>query len=87
MVQYKLTESDKEQILRDHVLPIHGVRDSDVEYVLGFLEAYRYHPKYRRGLYFNRPKNWTKAYVQAIDKIACFFKYGDDLNNGPSIPN
>jgi hypothetical protein len=87
MVQYKLTQSDKEQILKDHVFPVHGLTDYDVEYVLGFLEAYRYHSKYRRGLYFNRPKTWTKAYTQAVDKVACFFKYGDDLNNGPPIPN
>ena len=87
MVQYKLTESDKEQILRDHVFPVKDLNDRDVEYVLGFLEAYRYHPKYRCGLYFNRPDNWTKAYAQAVDKIACYFKYGDDLHNGPTIPN
>jgi hypothetical protein len=87
MVQYKLTESDKEHIVRDHVLPVHGVRDYDVEYILGFLEAYRYHPKYQCGLYFNPPDTWTKAYTQAVDKVACFFKYGDDLNNGPPVPN
>lgn len=87
MVQYKLTESDKEQILKDHVFPVHGLTDYDVEYVLGFLEAYKYHSKYQCGLYFKRPKTWTKAYRQAADKVACFFKYGDDLNNGPPIPN
>ena len=87
MVQYKLTLDDKEKILREHVFPVSDLNDHDVEYVIGFLEAYRYHPKYRRVMYSSRPKTWTKAYAQAVDKVACFFKYGDELNNGPIIPN
>ena len=87
MVQIRLTQEDKENILKDHVLPVHGVKDSDVEYILGFLDAYRYDPNYQPGLYFNRPDTWTKAYAQAVDKIACLFRYGDDLNNGPALPN
>ena len=87
MVQITLTPEDKEDILKDHVFSVKNLVDAEVEYILEFLEAYRYHPKYRRGIYFKRPENWTKAYAQAVDKIACFFKYGDHLNNGPPIPN
>lgn len=87
MVQFTLTESDKEKILNDNVLTVKGLTDQDVEYVLGFLEAYRYHPEYKCSFYFNRPYSWTKAYAQAVDKVVCFFKYGDDLNNGPPVPN
>jgi len=87
MVLYTLTAEDKEKIMRDHVFSVDDLSDQDVEYVLGFLEAYRYDTTYRYGIYYKSPENWTLAYTQTVDKIACFFKYGDDLDNGPPIPN
>ena len=87
MVQYKLTESDKENILKDNVFTVSDLRDYDVEYIIGFLNQYIYHKGYKRSFIIKRPKHWTKAYSQAVDKIECFFKYGDDLNNGPALPN
>jgi hypothetical protein len=81
MVKFTLSDSDKELILKNHVLPVAGVTDQDVESVLWFLENFRYQHGYKRGLYFERPINWTKGYIQALDKVACFFKYGDPLIN------
>lgn len=77
----KLTESDKELILKNHVFPVAGITDEDVESVLWFLENFRYQHDYVQGLYFERPIDWTAGYIQALDKVACFFKYGDPLTN------
>ena len=81
MVKFTLVDSDKEHILKNHVLPVAGVTDGDVETVLLFLENFKYQHGYKRGLYFERPQHWTKAYIQALDTVACFFKYGDPLIN------
>ena len=86
MTLYKLTQSDKDGII-DYALSINGCTNNDINYILGFLEAYRYHAEYKLELYSKCPKIWTPAYNQALDKVARFFKYGEDLNNGPPIPN
>ena len=87
MVQNTLTQEDREQILNDYVFTVSGVSDYDVEYIIAFLDKYKYQRHYNRRIYFKRHKDWTPAYAQAINKIACFFNYGHDLNNGPALPN
>jgi len=87
MVKYTLTQKDREIILNDYVLTVRGVSDFDVDYILAFLDKYKYQRCYKCSFYFKRPKDWTPAYTQALDKVVCFFKYGDDLNNGPPLPN
>ena len=81
MVKYTLAESDKELILQNHVLPVVGISDQDVDSILWFLDNFQYQPGYKPGLYFNRPADWTKAYTQAVDKVVCSLKYGDVLSN------
>ena len=90
MVQTTLTRSDKAKILDDHVWTIANLKDDDIdliEYVIKFLDAFKYNRNYKLGLYADYPDTWTPAYAQAVNKVACFFKYGDELNNGPIIPN
>lgn len=87
MVKYMLTQKDKEHILNEYVFTVSGVSDADVEYILAFLDKYKYHYGYKPSFYFKRPKDWTPAYIQAIDKVVCFFKYGDYLNNGSVLHN
>jgi len=81
MVMFKLTESDKESLIKNNVLMVNNVIDEEVELVISFLENFRYQHDYLPGLYFERPIHWTEGYIQALDKIACFFKYGDVLSN------
>jgi len=81
MVKYTIAESDKELILQNHVLPVTGISDEQVEVVLQFLDNFQYQHGYKRGLYLKRPSDWTKAYIQAVDKVVCFIKYDDILSN------
>jgi hypothetical protein len=82
MVQNTLTQEDREKILNDYVFPVADLSDFDVDYILAFLDKYKYQRHYNRRIYFKRPKDWTPAYAQAADKIGCFFRYGNVLNNG-----
>ena len=81
MAKYILTPSDKDLILKNHVLPAIDITDDRIEVVTWFLDNFEYQHGYKRGLYLKRPKDWTKAYIQAVDKVVCFIKYDDVLSN------
>ena len=81
MVKYILTDSDRDLIIKNHVLPVAGITEHDFNCILRFLHQFKYQHGYLRGLYFKRPKDWTKAYIQAVNKVVCFIKYGDPLIN------
>lgn len=81
MSKYILTPSDKDLILKNHVLPVIDIIDDRIEVVTWFLDNFEYQHGYKRGLYLKRPKDWTKAYIQAVDKVVCFIKYDDVLSN------
>jgi len=81
MAKYTLTSSDKDLILKNHVLPAIDIIDDRIEVIVWFLDNFEYQHGYKRGLYLKRPKDWTKAYIQAIDKVVCFLKYDDVLSN------
>ena len=81
MSKYILTSSDKDLILKNHVLPVIDITDDRIEVVTWFLDNFEYQHGYKRGLYLKRPKDWTKAYIQAVDKVVCFIKYDDVLSN------
>jgi hypothetical protein len=81
MAKYTLTPSDKDLILKNHVLPVIDIIDDRIEVVAWFLDNFKYQHGYKRGLYLKRPSDWTKAYIQAIDKVVCFIKYDDVLSN------
>jgi len=81
MVQYTLSNSDKERLIDEFVLTVDGLSDEEFDHIYEFLDNFLYIKTYRKSLFLKRPKEWTKAYLQAADRISCFFKYGDSLSS------